>query len=130
MPSIDEIVRFESELGCPRLKPQVRRLFESIATTRPAAEAKPEEPRKEPLPALALTREQPVVGVASRNRARGDGTAGAAAVIHHDLLANRPAHLLGDHATQRVVAAAGRKRNDERHRPGGVCLGGGRAGCE
>jgi hypothetical protein len=37
MPSADEISRFERELGCTRLKPQVQRLFESIATTLPAA---------------------------------------------------------------------------------------------
>jgi hypothetical protein len=79
MPSADEIVRFERELGCTRLMPQVQRLFESIATTLPAAaiplgavppppaavppiaaprkeepkreEAKREEPRKKQLPA-------------------------------------------------------------------------------
>jgi hypothetical protein len=37
MPSADEITRFERELACTRLKPQVQRLFESIATTLPAA---------------------------------------------------------------------------------------------
>jgi hypothetical protein len=58
------------------------------------------------------------------------GHSGAAAVIHHDLLADRPAHLVGDHAPQGVVAAAGRKRDDERDRPGGVYLRGGRAGSE
>jgi hypothetical protein len=73
MPSADEIVRFERELGCTRLKPQVQRLFESIATTRPAAEAKPEEPRKEPVPALALTREQPVVGAEPQGACARDG---------------------------------------------------------
>jgi hypothetical protein len=36
MPSADEITRFERELACARLKPQVQRLFESIATTLPA----------------------------------------------------------------------------------------------
>jgi hypothetical protein len=86
-PSPDEIVRFEREVACTRLKPQVQRLFESFATTLPAAvvpqvaappppaaaapamaaprkeepkrgEARREEPRKEPPPALATTREQ------------------------------------------------------------------------
>ncbi|MBV9968406.1 MAG: caspase family protein [Xanthobacteraceae bacterium] len=86
-PSADEIARLERELVCLRLKPQVQRLFESIAATRPAAplpmaagpaapppaappssaprkeepkreEAKREEPRKgEP---IAAPREQPV----------------------------------------------------------------------
>jgi hypothetical protein len=89
-PSPDEIARFEREVACTRLKPQVQRLFESFATTLPAAaiplvtppaaaapsvgaprneeprreEAKREEvkpePRKEPPPALATAREQPV----------------------------------------------------------------------
>jgi hypothetical protein len=75
-------IRFERELGCTRLKPQVQRLFESIATTPPAAtipsvaappiapprgeepkreEAKREESRTEQPPALATKREQPIV---------------------------------------------------------------------
>jgi hypothetical protein len=85
-PSPDEIARFEHEVACARLKPQVQRLFESFATTLPAAavplvaapparppaamaaprkeepkreEARREEPRREP-PPLAATREQPV----------------------------------------------------------------------
>src|SRR5271166_759560 len=36
-PSPDEIARFEREVACTRLKPQVQRLFESFATTLPAA---------------------------------------------------------------------------------------------
>jgi hypothetical protein len=36
-PSPDEIARFEREVACARLKPQVQRLFESFATTLPAA---------------------------------------------------------------------------------------------
>jgi hypothetical protein len=80
-PSPDEIARFEREVACARLKPQVQRLFESYATTLPAAAvplvaappARPpaaaapamaaprkDEPRREPPPALAVTREQPV----------------------------------------------------------------------
>jgi uncharacterized caspase-like protein len=81
MHSADEIIRFERELGCTRLKPQIQRLFESIATTPPAAtipsvaappiapprgeepkreEAKREESRTEQPPALATKREQPI----------------------------------------------------------------------
>jgi hypothetical protein len=37
VPSPDEIARFEHEVACARLKPQVQRLFESFATTLPAA---------------------------------------------------------------------------------------------
>jgi hypothetical protein len=86
MHSADEIIRFERELGCTRLKPQVQRLFESVATTLPGApiplvaappptappiapprmeepkreEAKREELRTEQPPALATQREQPI----------------------------------------------------------------------
>jgi hypothetical protein len=88
-PLPDEIARFEREVACTRLKPQVQRLFESIVTTLPAAavplvvappaspptaataaapsvgaprreEVRREEPRREPPPALAAAREQPV----------------------------------------------------------------------
>ena len=102
MPSADEIVRFERELGCTRLKPQVQRLFESIATTRPAAEAKPEEPRKEPLPALALTREQPVVGAEPQGACARD--------------ADRLAQLRGD-PTPDAIARLDRELGCERLRP-------------
>jgi Caspase domain len=102
MPSVDEIVRFERELGCTRLKPQVQRLFESIATTRPAAEAKPEEPRKEPLPALALTREQPVVGAEPQGVCARD--------------ADRLAQLRGDPSLD-AIARFDRELSCERLRP-------------
>jgi hypothetical protein len=102
MPSADEIVRFERELGCTRLKPQVQRLFESIATTRPAAEAKPEEPRKEPVPALALTREQPVVGAEPQGACARD--------------ADRLAQLRGD-PTPDAIARLDRELGCERLRP-------------
>ncbi len=85
-PLPDEIARFEREVACTRLKPQVQRLFESIVTLPAAAvplvaappasaptaapaasvgaprreEIKREEPRREPPPALAAAREQPV----------------------------------------------------------------------
>jgi hypothetical protein len=42
--------------------------------------------------------------------------AGAAAIVDHDLLAERLAHALGDRARQRIVAAAGRKRHHQRDR--------------
>jgi Caspase domain len=79
-PSPDEIARFEREVACTRLKPQVQRLFESIATTLPAAAVplatpsvpapsvatppvgapRKEEPRKEPAAPRAVVQEQPV----------------------------------------------------------------------
>jgi hypothetical protein len=102
MPSADEIVRFERELGCTRLKPQVQRLFESIATMRPAAEAKREEPRKEPVPALALTREQPVVGAEPQGACARD--------------ADRLAQLRGD-PTPDAIARLDRELGCERLRP-------------
>ena len=102
MPSADEIVRFECELGCTRLKPQVQRLFESIATTRPAAETKTEEPRKEPVPALALTREQPVVGAEPQGACARD--------------ADRLAQLRGD-PTPDAIARLDRELGCERLRP-------------
>jgi hypothetical protein len=49
----------------------------------------------------------------------------AAAVVDHDLLAERLAHLVGDHAPQRIVTAARRERDDEGDRPGRVGLGAG-----
>jgi Caspase domain len=97
-PLPDEIARFERELSCTRLKPQVERLFESFATTLPAAavplvaapappaaaapvgaprkeepkreEVKREAPRKEPPPALAAAREQPVAAAEPQACAR------------------------------------------------------------
>jgi hypothetical protein len=81
VPSPDEIARFEREVACTRLKPQVQRLFESFATTLPAAAVplviappaspapaaapavatpRKEEPHKEQPPSLTATREQPI----------------------------------------------------------------------
>jgi Caspase domain len=53
MPSPDEITRFERELACTRLKPQVQRLFESIATTLPAAAIPLVAPSAPPPPVAA-----------------------------------------------------------------------------
>ena len=62
------------------------------------------------------------VGRALGDRAGCERAAGAGAIVHHDLLAERLAHLLGHHARQRIVAAAGRERNDQRDRPVGIGL--------
>ena len=127
MPSADEIARFERELGCTRLKPQVQRLFESIATTLPAAaiplvaappprrrlprarkeepkreEAKREEPRKEPPPALATTREQPVAATEPQGACARD--------------AERLAQLRGDPSLD-AIARFDRELSCERLRP-------------
>jgi hypothetical protein len=62
-PSPDEIARFEREVACTRLKPQVQRLFESIATTLPAAAvplvAVPPAPAAAAPPVAAPRREEP-----------------------------------------------------------------------
>jgi hypothetical protein len=60
-PSPDEIARFEREVACARLKPQVQRLFESFATTLPAAAvplvaASPAPPPAAAAPAMAAPR--------------------------------------------------------------------------
>ena len=93
-PLPDEIARFERELACTRLKPQVERLFESIVTLPAAAvpliaappaasppaaavppigaarkeEVRREEPRREPPPVAA--REQPVAAAEPQSCAR------------------------------------------------------------
>jgi hypothetical protein len=129
-PSPDEITRFEQEVACTRLKPQVQRLFESIATTLPAAavplvaspapappvaaplvgaprkeeprreEAKREEPRKEPPPALAGSHQPPV--------------AAAEPACAHD--AERLAHLRADPSLD-AIARFERDLGCERLRP-------------
>src|SRR5262249_59693942 len=45
-----------------------------------------------------------------------------AAVLHDDLLAEALAQGCRDHAADRVVDGAGRERDDEADRPGGVVL--------
>jgi hypothetical protein len=42
-----------------------------------------------------------------------DGAAGAAAVLDHELLAERPAHVLGNQARQDVIGAPRRKRHHD-----------------
>jgi hypothetical protein len=132
MPSADEITRFERELGCTRLKPQVQRLFESIATTLPAAaiplvaapsapppaatppaaaprkeepkreEAKREEPRREPPPALTTTREQSIAATEPAGACARD--------------AERLAQLRGDPSLD-AIARFDRELSCERLRP-------------
>ena len=74
----------------------------------------------------AAEHERVAVGRGLRDRARRDRAAGAAAVLDHDLLAERLAHLLGDDARHHVVAAAGRVGHDQRDRPVGIVLRRGR----
>ena len=94
MPSADEIVRFERELGCTRLKPQVQRLFESIATTLPAAAislvAAPPPPRG------ASDRRAPQRGAeAGRSQARRAAQGAAAGARHHAGAAGRRRRAAG-----------------------------------
>jgi hypothetical protein len=113
--SADEIIRFERELGCTRLKPQVQRLFESIATTPPAATipsvaappiAPPrgEEPksRTEQPPALATKREQPIAATEPQGACVRD--------------AERLAQLRGDPSLD-AIARFDRELSCERLRP-------------
>jgi hypothetical protein len=55
-----------------------------------------------------------------------DDAAGAAAVVHHDLLAQPRAQLGGDQAADAVVDGARRERNDQPYRLGRVVLRRGR----
>ena len=56
--------------------------------------------------------------------AGADGTAAAGiAVLDHDLLAERGAHLVGDRACQDVIGAARRQRNDKYDRPVRIVVG-------
>jgi hypothetical protein len=65
-------------------------------------------------------------GVAVRRRLGGvagaDHAAGAAAILDHDLLAERVRKLLPDDAAHRVDAAAGRIGHDQRDRSGRIIL--------
>jgi hypothetical protein len=63
VPSPEEVARFEREVACTRLKPQVQRLFESYATTLPAAAvplvaAPPPHPPAAAAPAIAAPRKE------------------------------------------------------------------------
>jgi hypothetical protein len=132
MPSADEITRFEHELGCTRLKPQVQRLFESIATTLPAAAIplvatppahapavtappvgapRKEEPKREEAkreeprrepPALAATREQSLAAAEPAGACARD--------------AERLAQLRGDPSLD-AIARFDRELSCERLRP-------------
>ena len=61
--------------------------------------------------------------------ARADRAATAGiAILDHDALAERRAHLVGDRPGHDVVGAARRQRNDENDRPGRIIVGGHEAG--
>ena len=61
------------------------------------------------------------VGRAFKDRAGCDRAAAAQRpVLHHDLLAERRAHAVGDRARHDVVGAARRQRNHQRDRPVGI----------
>ncbi len=62
------------------------------------------------------------VGRGLGDRPRRGRAAGAGAVLDHDLLAERLAHLLGRDAREQIVAAAGRVRHDQGDRTVGVVL--------
>src|SRR5258706_471447 len=51
-----------------------------------------------------------------------DDATGATAVLNDDLPAQPVAEMLADHAADDVVDAAGRKRNDQPHRPVRIVL--------
>ena len=70
----------------------------------------------------AAEAERVAVGRGLRDLARRDRAARAALVLDHDLLAERPAHLLGDDARHHVVAAAGGVGNDQGDRPRRIVL--------
>ncbi len=59
-----------------------------------------------------------------------EGAAGAADVLHDDLLAERLRHRLGDQPGHRVGRPAGGEGHDDRDRPGRIVLGEGRGGDE
>ena len=59
------------------------------------------------------------VGPRAGDRVGGDGAAGAALVLHHHLLAELVAELLGGEPRHHVDAASRRQRNDELDRPVG-----------
>jgi len=64
------------------------------------------------------------VGLRACRRLRADDGFGARAVIHHHLAAQALRKVLGEVARQDVVAAAGRERHDEPHRPRRISRGG------
>src|SRR5262245_24315360 len=62
------------------------------------------------------------IGRALGDRPRRDGAAGAAAVLHYDLMTEPAGHLLGNDARQRIVAAAGGKGHHQHDRTCGIVL--------
>ena len=66
--------------------------------------------------------ERVAVGRAARDRARPDRAAGAAAVLDHDRLAERLAHLLGHDPPHDRGRAAGWERHHQRDRAGRIVL--------
>src|SRR5215471_3519370 len=62
------------------------------------------------------------IGRALGDGSRRDRATSAAAVLHHDLLAERAGHLLGNDTRQRIVAATGGKRHHQRDRTRGIIL--------
>ena len=70
----------------------------------------------------AAEAERVAVGLRARDLAGRDAAAGAAAILDHDLLAERRAHPVGDDARHGVVAAARRVGNDQGDRAGRIVL--------
>src|SRR6185312_3497154 len=68
------------------------------------------------------------IGSGFGDGARAERAARAAAIVHHDLLPERGRHLVRDIARHHRGAAAGRKRNDQCDRTGGIVVGAGHAG--
>ena len=56
------------------------------------------------------------VGLGACDLLAGDDAAGAAAVLHHDGLAEQRAHLVGEQPRHRIDAAAGREADHQPHR--------------
>jgi hypothetical protein len=68
------------------------------------------------------------VGRGFRRDIGADDAAGAGTIIDKNLLAELLTELVGDDAPDRVIAAAGWKRNDQADAAGRVVVGGGRSG--
>jgi Caspase domain len=96
VPSPEEIARFEREVACTRLKPQVQRLFESYATTLPAAAvplvtAPPPHPPAAAPPAIAAPRkEEPRRDEAKREEPRREPPPAPAATREQPVAAAEP----------------------------------------
>ena len=86
-----------------------------------AVEARPDRQR-----AGIAQKDGVTVGRTLGDRAAADRAAGAAAVVDHDRLAKRLAHLVGDDARDDGGAAAGRERHHQGDGTVGIILRGGR----